>query len=125
MSADPRAIVEGFLAAQAAHDDALARTFLADQGFSFSSPIAAFQCADAFIEYASITGGIILDRVTRKVFVDGGDVCHFLTYRIQLSEKQSVDLVQWARVRDGRIQRIETLFDASTYRQLFDEPRPD
>jgi hypothetical protein len=28
-------------------------------------------------------------------------------------------MVQWARVRDGRIARIEALFDASEYRRLF------
>jgi hypothetical protein len=56
----------------------------------------------------------------RRVFVDGGDVCHILTYHDQLSEKDSVDLAHWAQVRDGHIQRIEVFFDSFRYRALFD-----
>jgi hypothetical protein len=56
----------------------------------------------------------------RRVFVDGGDVCHILTYHYQLSEKDSVDLAHWAQVRDGHIQRIEVFFDSFRYRALFD-----
>lgn len=119
-SMDPKSIVDRFLAAQAAHDSDLARTFLADHGFTYQSPIVAFQSADDFIQYVSFSSGIIQDRRIRKVFVDGDDICHFLTYRIQLSEKQSIEVAHWASVRDGRIARIEVLFDASAYRELFE-----
>ena len=118
-SMDPKSIVERFLAAQAARDSELSRTFLADRGFTYQSPIASFQSADDFIQYVSFSDGIIQERQIRKVFVDGHDICHFLTYRIQLSEKQSIDAAQWAQVQDGRIARIEVLFDASAYRELF------
>jgi hypothetical protein len=43
---------------------------------------------------------IIIDKQVRKVFVDGADVCHILTYRIQISEKQSVEVVHWSQVRE-------------------------
>ena len=122
MSADPLCVVEAFLAARDAFDFERARMLLADQGFSFRSPIAAFDSADQFIQYGANASAIVQSVQVRKVFVDGPDVCHFLTYRIQISEKVSVDAVQWAHVEDGRIRRIEVLFDASVYRDLFPEP---
>jgi hypothetical protein len=122
LSADPLSVVEAFFAASDAFDFERARTLLADQGFSFRSPIAMFDCADHFIQYGAHMSGIIQSVQVRKVFVDGPDVCHFLTYRIQISEKLSVDAVQWTHVEDGHILRIETLFDASVYRELFPGP---
>lgn len=119
MAADPLAVVEDFFAARSAFDFERARSCLADQGFTFRSPIANFDCADHLIQYTAHTSGIIQSVETRKVFVDGPDVCHILSYRIQISEKLVVDVAHWAHVEDGRIQRIEALFDASVYRELF------
>lgn len=124
MTTDPLAIVDAYLAARDAFDYERARTYLADTGFGFYSPIARFDGADAFIDYSMRTSGIVQQVVRRKVFVDGGDVCHFLTYRIQLSEKQSVEVAHWAQVAADRIWRIETLFDASAYRSLFPDVQP-
>lgn len=119
MIPDPLAIVEAYLAAQARHDFVAMRGLLADQGFRFRSPIADFDRAEDFVEYAAMSSGIIIDKEVRKVFVAGADVCHILTYRIQISEKQSVEVAQWSQAQAGRIQRIETIFDASAYRALF------
>jgi hypothetical protein len=122
LSADPRSVVDAFFAALGTYDFERMRSLLVDQGFSFRSPIAAFDSADLFIQYSAHASGIIRSVEFRKVFVDGPDVCHLLTYRIQISEKQSVNVAQWSHVENGRIQRIETVFDASVYRELF--PRP-
>lgn len=122
LSADPLSVVEAFFAALRAYDFVRMRALLADQGFSFRSPIATFDSADLFIQYLAHASGIIRSVEFRKVFVDGPDVCHLLTYRIQISEKQSVNVAQWSRVENGRIQRIETVFDASVYRELFPAP---
>jgi hypothetical protein len=118
--------VDAYLAAQSARDFEAMRNFLADQGFSYCSPIAVFDRADDFIQYAAVSSGIIIDREIRKVFVDGNDICHFMTYRIQISEKLAVEAAQWSHVHEERIQRIEAVFDASAYRALFpgDEPAP-
>ncbi len=124
MSSDPLAVVEAYLAAQAARDFATMRGLLADQDFCFRSPIAAFDRAEDFVEYAAMSSGIIIDKQVRKVFVAGADVCHVLTYRIQISEKLSVEVAQWSQVKAGRIQRIETIFDASAYRSLFPGEEP-
>jgi hypothetical protein len=119
VSADPLTVVESYLDARDRYDYDRARTFLADSGFEFHSPISRFESADDFIQYSALAGGIVLSAQRRKVFADGPDVCHILTYRIQISEKLSVAVAQWARVEDGRIRRIEAIFDATAYRQLF------
>ncbi|SDW95053.1 hypothetical protein [Thiocapsa roseopersicina] len=126
MTSDPLSIVDAYFAAQSARDFEAMRGFLADQGFCYRSPIAMFDRADEFIQYAAVSSGIILDREIRKVFVDGDDICHFMTYRIQISEKLAVEAAQWSHVHEDRIQRIEAIFDASAYRELFpsDEPAP-
>lgn len=119
LSADPLAVVEAYFAALGAYDFGRMRALLADRGFSFHSPIATFDSADLFIQYSSHMGGIIQSLEVRKAFVDGPDVCQFLTYHIQISEKRTVDAVQWSHVEHGRILRIEALYDASIYREMF------
>jgi hypothetical protein len=117
---DPRSLVDIYLDALAAHDYDRARGYLADEGFRYESPIAAFSNADDFIRHMSITGGITQDIVRRKVFTDGADVCHFLLYGFQISEKETAKVAQWAHVEKGRIQWIEILYDASGYHRFFE-----
>jgi len=116
---DPLSVTTDYLAALHAFDYERARSFLADEGFEFTSPINYFDSADDFVHHLSLMGGIIQSAMIRKVFVDGAELCHILTYRIQISEKQDVTMALWTRVRNGRIARIEAIFDASVYRDLF------
>ena len=121
---DPIAVVDAYLDAIGDHDYERARGYLADTDFRFESPISTFTDSDEFVQYLSLTGGII-QRVQRiRVFVDGQDVCHFLRFVVQISDKESVKVAQWARVIDGRIQKLDLVFDAHLYRVLFDEPKP-
>ncbi len=119
-TADPRSVVDAYLNALRDRDHERAREFLADKEFVYRSPISSFQSADELVQYLTLASGIVQGVEVRKVFVDGDDICHFLTYRIQISEKQAVEVAQWARVRDGRIAQIDLVFDASEYRELFD-----
>lgn len=115
----PRDIVERFLTAIVDRDYHSARTLLADQGFSYRSPIAEFSSADEFVNHTFMSDGVRQRVEIRKCFVDGDDVCHFLLVHAQISEKITRDVVQWAHVSQGRIDRIEALFDASLYRSFF------
>jgi hypothetical protein len=117
---DARRQVEEYLDAIESHAYDRARLVLADEGFEYESPICRFSSADAFAQHMSLIGGII-QRIERvKIFVDGQDICHFLVLVTQISHKESTKLVQWARVQDGRINRIEVLFDAHWYRRMFE-----
>jgi hypothetical protein len=116
---DPLTVATEYVAALQAFDYERARTLLADEGFEFLSPTHRFQSADDLVRFMSLSGGIVQSVQTRKVFASGPDVCQVLTYRIQISEKQDVAVALWTRVRAGRITRIEAIFDASVYRDLF------
>lgn len=122
VGSEPRAVVEAYLDALAAHDYERARAYLSDGEFCYRSPISVFNSADDFTVHLSLSAGI-LQRVDRiKVFADGEDVCHFLDMVIQISDKETVRAAQWCRVSDGRIVRIELLFDAHQYRMMFQPP---
>jgi len=123
-SSDPRSVVEAYLEALRSHDYERARGYLADRDFRYRSPISSFTDADDFIQYLSLSGGIVQRIAPVKVFADGPDVCHFLRYVIQLSEKESVTVAQWANVANGRIQHLELVFDAHLYRVMFEAPMP-
>jgi hypothetical protein len=125
MTMDALAVVEGYLDAIAAFDYERARSFLANSGFSFRSPISNFASADDFIAYLSLTGGIVQQMRRRKVFVDGQDVCHILDFVIQLSDKRTVPVAQWARVADGRIDSLELIYDGHEYHRLFERDPPE
>jgi len=118
----PTDVVDAYLDAIDRHDYEMARGYLADVGFVYESPIAHFDSADAFMEYSAMNMGI-LQRVERvKAFVDGQDVCNILIMHIQLSSKERVKVVNWAQVEQGRIRRIEVVFDARIYQNLFLSP---
>ena len=128
MSPEPRQVVEGYLDAVADFDYERARASLSDVAFTYRSPISVFSSADDFVAHLSLSGGIIQRMRRRKVFVDGEDVCHILEFVVQVSDKRTVSVAQWARVVDGRICSIELIFDAHEYYRLFDpdstESRP-
>ena len=119
-SVDPTALVEGYLDALVAHDYERIGAMLSGTGFQYESPIARCDGVDEYLQYLMMSAGI-LRRIERlRVFGDSGDVCHWLRVETQLSERVSTKIVQWTRVVDGRITRIEVLFDPYRYRMLFD-----
>jgi hypothetical protein len=112
---NPIALVDAYLDAIGGHDYERARHYLADAGFRYESPISTFTDADDFIEYLSLSAGIVQRIEPIKVFSDGDDVCHFLLFVVKIA--------QWARVMSGRIQQLVLVFDAHLYRVMFDEPK--
>ncbi len=116
----PREIVDAYLDAIARHDIDTARGYLADSGFHYESPLESFDSADAFMEYNALRMGILQGVERIKVFVDGPDVCTFLVLTIQISEKERVKVVNWCRVEEGRVVRMDVLFDTRIYHTLFE-----
>ena len=117
---DPRKIVDAYLEALNGRDYERARSLLADSGFEYVSPISRFNDADALIQYSLYSGGVVASMEKRKVFVDGDDVCHFLNLTTYMGDKRKTPVVHWAQVADGRIRRIEPLFDAHDYKKMLD-----
>ena len=125
----PRELVERYIEAIARFDYATARACLADEDFTYSGPIDTFSSADALMRYLELATPIVQRVEIHKAFEAGNDVAHFMVVGTQMSEKLAVHVAQWAHVRDGRIDRLEIVFDAHWYRVLFpgDEeqaPRP-
>ena len=115
----PRELVESYIDAVARFDYEAARACLADEAFESTGPITNFDSADAFVQHVALATPIVQQIEIRKSFAAGNDVAHFLLVRTQLSEKLSVHVAQWAHVRDGRIDRLQVVFDAHWYRCLF------
>jgi hypothetical protein len=114
------AVVERYFDALTGHDHEVLGRLIATEGFCYESPIATIDDTPAFLEYIMMTGGILRGIKRRRVFVDGADVCHWLVLDTQLSERVSTRAVQWTTVHEGRITRIELLFDPHPWRMLFD-----
>lgn len=118
----PQEVVHAYLDALAARDFERARTYLADDGFSFRGPIASFDNADDFILDSSRVAPILEGIERRKTFVNGNEVCDILNFITRLSARITTPVVQWARVEHGKITSIEVFFDAQAYAKLFQDP---
>lgn len=115
----PLAIVEAYLESIAARDLVVARRYLADEHFRYVSPMHSFTSADSFVAYFELVSPIMHHIETRKVFVDGAEVCHILSVTSQISEKLTTAVVQWSRVNaERKIDCIELIFDAHEYKKL-------
>jgi hypothetical protein len=118
--ADPLTVVERYLDALTAHDHDAIAGLIAPAGFRYETPIATIADTGAFLEYILMTGGILRGIERLQTFVDGNHVCHWLVFETQLSERISTRAAHWATVEEGRITRIELLFDPYRWRMLFE-----
>jgi len=118
---EPIAVVEGYLDAIAARDTAGARRYLVDNGFEYVSPIAHFLSADEFVESMGGAAAILHNLGIVHRFAEDGVVCHVLDVTVNMTGHQTQRVVQLARVRDGRIIRLEVIFDASEFNRMIGE----
>lgn len=116
----PLTVVDAYLDALVDHDHDAIAALIAPHAFSYVSPIASIHESAAFLEYTMMTGGILRGIERRRAFADGGEVCHWLVFETQLSERIRTNAAQWATVEQGRIVRIELVFDPHRWRMLFD-----
>lgn len=114
MTAGPAQIIDSYFKAIEQSDFDRVRSCLAD-GFTYTGPNASFNDPESFIENIWHVGQILNHIETRKTFVDGNDVCSIMNFHVHLDERRSVPVVQWARVKDGKIDSIEVFFDATDY----------
>ena len=115
---DPVDVVERYLAAVAARDFPTAEGFLAEEGFQYQSPIANFSDRGTFADNMHAVGAILHDIRTVHRFAEGDAVCHILDVTVNMTGYQSQRVVQIANVVEGRITRLEVVFDASSLRQM-------
>jgi hypothetical protein len=116
----PQQVVDAYLDAIESRDFELARTYLADQGFSYRSTIASFDDPDAFMADVWRVGPVMDGIERRRTFIEGNEVCTIMNFRIRMDRVQVTPVVQLSRVVDGKIVSIEAFFDASEYLKMFD-----
>ena len=116
---DAETLVKSYLAAVAARDFDLARTFLADRGFSYTSPIGSFKDADRFIQNISAIGQILARLDIRKCAVSGNEVFVILDATLTLNGYASYTSAMLFATAEGYIKSMEAIFDASDYHQMF------
>lgn len=78
----------------------------------------SFDSADAMMAHFELVSPIMQHIKKRKAFVDDSEVCHILVVTAQISEKHATTVAQWAQVGDGKITRLELIFDAHEYKKL-------
>jgi len=113
-------IVAAYLDALQDRDFERLRTYLADSGFSYRSPVSVADNADDYITLVSRVGPILEGIERIKTFVDGNDVCCILKFRTTMESLKEVPVVQLATVAEGKIVAMEVFFDASEYNRMFD-----
>ena len=112
-------IVTSYLSAIADRDFDLARNFLADRGFSYTSPIGVYEDADRFIKNISLVGPILERLDIRKCLVTGNEAITILDTAISLDGYSPHTVAMLFVVAGGTIKSIEAIFDASDYYKMF------
>jgi hypothetical protein len=121
---EPNQIIERYIEAIARRDFETARSYLADRGFEYVSPIARFDDADSFASSMHAVGAILQRMETRLRFTAGSDICHVLDVTVAMASYKTQRVVHLAHVDQGRISRIEVIFDASDYHRMIGEQSP-
>ena len=114
---DASRVAEDFFAAWTSKDFGRARELLHDD-VSFEGPIDHFDTADAYLQSLRGLSQIVTGVDTRKVFVDGDDVC--VIYDMQTTPVPDARIAEWYTVRDGKIAAMSVVFDARPFAPLFE-----
>lgn len=118
--ATPEQVVDAYFDALGARDFDRVRSYLADEGFTYRSPIAQFDRASDFVRDISRVGPILEGIEHRRTFVDGDEVCRIVNFKTRMDSLQVTPVVHWSKVQRGKIVAIETFFDAREYARLFE-----
>jgi hypothetical protein len=113
-------LVKSYLAALADRDFDRARTFLADRGFRYISPITNFEDADRFIQHLSAIGPILERLTIHRCMVCNHEAIAILDATLTLNGYASYRSAMLFGVTDHRVKSIEAIFDASDYHRMFE-----
>ena len=114
-------LVRSYLSAIGARDFDLARTFLADRGFSYTSPIGSIDDADLFIQNISAVGPILERLEIRSCMTANGEAMVLFDVTTTMSNFASNTVAMLVVTEDGSIKSIEAIFDASEYHKMFND----
>lgn len=111
--ADPKMIVERFVAAYYGGDRPTARRYLADD-LSFAGPAATFSTADDFLRASAHVARGVQAVTTRKLFVDGPDVCLFHDLVLDHGAA-AAPVAAWYHLEGDKIASIQMILDTGPF----------
>lgn len=108
-------VVDRYFTALSAKDFDTMQTLLADD-VSFVGPLGTTDGADEYIEAMAKVTANMTGVERRALFAEGEDVCQ--VYDLATSSPAvTVTVVQWLKVRSGRIAMVRLFFDPRPYLQ--------
>ena len=95
-----------------------AKALLTPEGFEYVGPNMRFLSRDDMLSYQFGMVAIQKDLVLRQLSADGEHVFAILDYRTYFEPIGDVRLAVWFRVREGKIQSVETFYNAAVVENM-------
>ncbi len=114
----PKNIVAQFIADIQAQRTDEAKALLVTEGFEYVGPNMRFLSPDDMLTYHFGMLAIQKDLILRQLSADGEHVFAILDYRTNFEPIGDVRLAVWFRVRDDKIQTIETFYNAAVVENM-------
>ncbi|QBM19003.1 hypothetical protein MARI_31460 [Marinobacter sp. JH2] len=114
----PKDIVAQFIADVSAQRLEKAKTLLAEEGFEYVGPNMRFLNRDDMVSYQFGMVAIQKDLLLRQLSADGEHVYAILDYQTYFEQIGDVRLAVWFVVRDGKIQTVETFYNAAVVENM-------
>jgi hypothetical protein len=115
---EPKDIVAQFIADVRAQRLEEAKALLTPEGFEYVGPNMRFLSRDDMLSYQFGMVAIQKDLVLRQLSADGEHVFAILDYRTYFEPIGDVRLAVWFRVREGKIQSVETFYNAAVVENM-------
>lgn len=114
----PKDIVAQFIAEIHAQRFDEAKALLVAEGFEYVGPNMRFLRPDDMLAYQFGMAAIQKDLIVRQLSADGEHVFAILDYRTHYAAIGDVRLAVWFRVRDDKIQTVETFYNAAVVENM-------
>jgi hypothetical protein len=96
-----------------------ARSYMADEDFSFKGPLASHDKPEGLLKDLEHLHSIVKGVNMQKIFAEGDDVC--LIYELITSAPPATSLTcDWYHIEKGKIKSIRVVFDARPYAAMFE-----
>lgn len=114
----PKDIVAQFIGDIHAQRFDEAKALLVTDGFEYVGPNMRFLRPDDMLAYQFGMAAIQKDLIVRQLSAEGEHVFAILDYRTHFEPIGDVRLAVWFRVRDDKIQTVETFYNAAVVENM-------
>ncbi|WP_203300412.1 nuclear transport factor 2 family protein [Marinobacter sediminum] len=114
----PKDIVAQFIDDTRAQRFDEAKALLVSEGFEYVGPNMRFLSPDDMLYYQFGMAAIQKDLIVRQLSADGEHVFAILDFRTNFEPIGDVRLAVWFVVRDNKIQKVETFYNAAVVENM-------